>query len=99
MGMPEPLARVPAIAVLFLAPEERIGGIAVGGSGEAMLFHPGDFSLEQIYALSQLVLRIGGEIFARELARGIASWSGTIVVFHRLGIVLPRQLAVNNAAR
>jgi len=49
---------------------------------EAVGFHPGNLGLEQFDPFLQLVLRIGAEIFACELARGIAFRPGTITVFH-----------------
>ena len=49
---------------------------------ETVRFHPGNLGLEQFDPFLKLVLRIGAEIFACELARCIASKPGTIIVFH-----------------
>ena len=90
--MPEPLARVPDIAPLFLAPEQGVGRIAVGGGSEAMFLHPRDLAFEQMDPLGQLVLRKRREIFGRQLARRISSGPGTILFFHRRVLSRPACL-------
>lgn len=86
MGSGPRFAKGPCMASLILAPEQGVGGVAVRSGGEAVFFHPRDFTLEQVNSLGQFVLRIGAEVLGGELARGIAARSGTIVVFHRCAL-------------
>ena len=51
----------------------------VRGGLLTMGFHPADLCFEQVNALCQLVLRLGGEVFARQFASSIAFGPGKII--------------------
>ena len=67
----------------------------MGGGLVAMRLHPRDFRFQHRDPLAQFVLRIGGKILARELARGVASGAGAIIVIHYALHSQASRLAVN----
>lgn len=99
MGTGPRFAKAPDIPALVLAPEQRVGRIAMRGGGETVLLDPRDLAFEKVDACRELVLRVGPEVLARELARRVAFRPGTVLVFHCGHIVPPGVLAVNAAPR
>jgi len=68
--------------VLPAAPEQRIGGGAVGGGLVAVCCHAGDLGLEQRDPFVQFGLGVGTEILPLEVARCIALGPRQIGLVH-----------------
>ena len=75
--------------------EERVRRLAVIGRLGMMCPDPRDLGFKQRDPRHQLVLRIGVEIFLRQLAGGVAAHAGKIVVVHGSGASQRAPLAVN----
>lgn len=65
-------------------PEQGIGGFAVCCGLSVMVFDTTDFAFKQYDSFIEFGLRVGCKIFAAELAGGIASGAGEIIVIHCL---------------
>ena len=63
-------------------PKQRVGCLAVRRRLPPVAFDACDLGLEERYAQPQFILRIGCKILCGELARGIASKAGAIIVVH-----------------
>ena len=72
----------PRIAQLILASEQGLRRIAMCSGRKAMFLDAYDLGFEQGDACFELVLRIGPEIFGRQLACGIAFEARTVIFIH-----------------